>query len=263
MKDIGNLRDNAAFITKVSKGVCWVPVSALGKTRYQNSEIEKFIPLSPEEKLDKINNLYEAIQLFQLSDFKGVFDNTDHIIRQTDSETILWQTHKTGRDAVATNEGCCATDTNWLSYLLYGKYDEMGCLCWANRDGNGHITTYIHHNEYYYFIDMMMCRPDSQRYGCIENGELASLSAAETGGCLFKCETPQQYIKYLVDIAARKNRDIPFAFYLRNCKEATATGSRKNGDVTTFLIPFCDDPVLIYKESDPKSDIVFTAPPRF
>ena len=30
-----------------------------------------------EERKEKIHNLFEAVQLFQISDFKGVFDNVE------------------------------------------------------------------------------------------------------------------------------------------------------------------------------------------
>lgn len=62
-----------------------------------------------------------------------------------------WQTHKGPEEAVLSNEGCCATDTNWLAYFIGDKYEKVGSFCYGNTDGNGHITTYIKQSEYYYF----------------------------------------------------------------------------------------------------------------
>lgn len=107
-KDIGVYSNSIEFETEVYPGVYWVPLNTLGKSRYTNEQMKYIAQLSPEEKRQKINNLYEAVQLFQISNFQGEFDNINHWI----DETTLWQTHKNPKDAVCTNKGCCASDTN-------------------------------------------------------------------------------------------------------------------------------------------------------
>lgn len=155
-KNIGNYRNDADFEIKVGEGVYWVPVCSLGKTRYTNAEMSAFLELTPEEKRERIGNLYEAVQLFQLSRFEGVFDNDDRFVDG-------WQCskHTAPRDAVANNRGCCATDTNWLMWFLDGKYDHVGALSYGQRDGNGHVISHFAHEGKHYFIDMMMARVDS------------------------------------------------------------------------------------------------------
>lgn len=50
--------------------------------------------------------MYEAVQLFQISEFRGTLDNKNYMI-----DGIHWQTHKSPKEAVLSGEGCCATDT--------------------------------------------------------------------------------------------------------------------------------------------------------
>ena len=74
-KDTVNLRENAAFYTKIYPGVYWIPVNTLGKSRLTNEDIEKLKNKSPEIKREKIKNLYELIQLLQIGGFEVVDDN--------------------------------------------------------------------------------------------------------------------------------------------------------------------------------------------
>jgi hypothetical protein len=71
-KDTINLRKKETFEIEVSPNIFWIPVNSLGHTRYTDEEIKSILVLSPNEKRQKINNLYEAIQLFQASKFKGI-----------------------------------------------------------------------------------------------------------------------------------------------------------------------------------------------
>ena len=100
-KNIGNYFYNVEFEIQVYKGVYWVPINILGKTNYTSAEILEISKLSLEDKKRKISNLYEAIQLFQISDFTGSLDNKDFMING-----VHWQTHKTPEEAVLSNEGC-------------------------------------------------------------------------------------------------------------------------------------------------------------
>lgn len=115
IQDIGKYSHSITFETEVYPGVYWVPLHTLGKSRYTNEEMAEIALLSPQEKKACIRSLYEAVQLFQISDFKSVLDNVNHWF---DNE--LWQTHTNQEDAVRSNEGCCATDTNWLAYFIKG-----------------------------------------------------------------------------------------------------------------------------------------------
>ena len=78
-----------------------------------NTTFEQITFIRPEQKQEEISTLYEAIQLFKISGFTYTEDNVN--ILEND---IYWEHHKPGRDAVRTNTGCCAADTNWLNYIL-------------------------------------------------------------------------------------------------------------------------------------------------
>lgn len=243
-KDIGRYSYDIAFETQVFDGVFWVPVNSLGKTRYTSEEMLEISKLSLKDKKSKISNLYEAIQLFQISEFKGVFDNKDLWING-----IHWQTHKTPEEAVLSNEGCCATDTNWLAYFLEDKYEKIGSFCYGNASGDGHITTYIKQGEYYYFIDMMMCRKDSQDYLCEESGSLDHLMNSEWAGFLYKSKNPYDFCGFYRERFKAVNREIPFCFYLRDKSFVSATAVCQNDSEVTFYVPVCDKPCLIYKDT--------------
>lgn len=238
-KDIGNYLNDITFRIKVYDGVYWVPLNTLGKTRYTNDEIRIIAQLPVEEKRSMIGNLYEAVQLFQLSGFKGLFDNQDYYI-----DNIHWQTHKTPEEAVSSNEGCCATDTNWLAYMLNSKYDYIGAFCYGNADMNGHITTYIQHKGLYYFLDMMMCRVDSQSAFCVEGISLAEWEKGEWAGFLYECHDIRDYCLFTKERIKAKSRDVPYVFYTRD--HVTATGAEQDmAGRTVFYAPECDNPRLV------------------
>lgn len=243
-KDVGNYFYQIAFETQVYNGVYWVPVNSLGKTGYTSADILEICKMPLENKKSKISNLYEAIQLFQISGFKGVLDNKDFYING-----VHWQTHKGPEEAVLSNEGCCATDTNWLAYFIGDKYEKVGSFCYGNTDGNGHITTYIKQSEYYYFIDMMMCRKDSQEYFCQESGRLDDLKNVEWAGFLFKSKNPVDFCRFCMEQFRFKQRDVPYCFYMRDARYVTATAALKNGNEIAFYVPTCDKPHLVYKDA--------------
>lgn len=255
-KDIGNYSHSAEFVTRVWPGVDWVPLNVLGGTRYTNEEMGRIALLPADEKKQHIRTLYEAVQLFQISDFRGEFDNIDH---QTDG--MRWQEHKTPEEAVRTNRGCCATDTNWLAYFIADIYDEVGSFCYANLDGNGHITTYLRSAGEYYFLDMMMCRRDSQSYFCRESGNLEELMGTEWTGFLYRAKDPTDFCAFNIDRFRAKGRSVPFAFYLRKTPFVTATGLYHDGADGIFCIPKRDRPGLIWCEPGREHRICFIDPP--
>lgn len=251
-KDIGQYSNSIQFETEVYNGVYWIPINTLGSSRYSNEEMAEISKMSMEKKRKHIGNLYEAVQLFQVSEFQGISDNKDYWI-----DNIHWQTHKSPEKAVLSNEGCCATDTNWLAYFINDKYDSVGSFCYACRDGNGHITTYIRHNNEYYFIDMMMCRKDSQDFLCKENGLLSDLMDSEWAGFLYRCKNPVDFCLFNIDRFKAKNRSIPFCFYLRKSSFATATGEHTDERGATFYIPQKDDPLIIYSSDQNNCNVSF------
>jgi len=240
--NVGNYSNDASFQYEVYPGVKQVPVNTLGKSRYTNEQMKNISRLATEEKRKLIGNLYEAIQLFQVSNFRGTLDNTDYYIGN-----VHWQTHKSPKSAVMSNEGCCATDTNWLSYFLKDRYDFIGSFCFGHSDQNGHITTCIQHSNLYYFIDMMMCRKDSQEFSDRENVAPSKRQRKGWEGYLYSCKDLIQMCRFYIDRFQALGRSTPYCFYMRETDSVTATGSGKaeNG-VVTFYAPECDHPKLLY-----------------
>lgn len=240
--DTGRYRHNAHFSLEVYPGVFWLPLNALGRTRYTNEQIATIIPLSPEEKREKISNVYEAVQLFQAGNFTGILDNVNHFY---DNGQTLWQTHTPGREAVVRNHGCCAADTHWLSYLLQGRYDAMHSLWFGHEDGNGHIISCIEHHHAYYFLDMMMCRNDSQRYLCVEDGRIDSWRRSLWNGFLYRCTNPVDFCHFQREHYRNTNRSVPYVFCLRG-ETCLATGMTQLDDTLHFLLPREEHPRLLF-----------------
>lgn len=147
--DTYNLRANANFEVQLAQGIDWVPANSLGVSTLNNPEVAELAEKSPEEKQEKVTNLYEALQLFQISNFKYSSDNV-----RIQEGCVNWEHHKPGYDAVRTNEGCCASDADWLNYILKNDYDELGFIGFSFANGNGHVFNYIKEGSFYYVIDL-------------------------------------------------------------------------------------------------------------
>jgi hypothetical protein len=250
--DTGNLRIGADYDIEVADDVFWVPVNRLGLSRYTKDDIINMLPLSPEEKQSKIGVLFEAIQLYQLSNFRSVFDNVKLM-----QNNLCWNYHKPGYHAVRTNEGCCASNSNWLSYLLNGKYEQMGFIHYSQRDSNGHIMNYIFHKGWYYFIDMMMYRIDSLPYAGIETGTQKGYKDNELiAGNFFKSRVPISYVKYCL----QKHKDPPIIFTISLEKEIYTLGCDDISNSFDIIHPKQTNIVILYKENEFDNNLRFQEP---
>lgn len=203
--DTNILDYDARFEVPVDRNVWWVPVNTLGSTRYTNREIAGMVESSPEEKQEKISTLYEAIQLFQISNFTYSEDN----VRIPEGEQSYWEHHKPGRDAVRTNTGCCAADSNWLNYILAGDYEQVGFFDWSYPDGNGHVINYIYQDGWYYFLDLMTYEAEYVLNAAPETGSIITYrNSAQAAAGLHKVKNPEDYVKY------RLRNDTPALFFL-------------------------------------------------
>lgn len=193
-KDLKTLRHSANFEVEVSPGVYWVPASSLGASSFTNAEIHKMLPATPEEKQQNITTLYEALQLYQVGNFAPSDDN----IRIMEGN-INWEHHKPGYHAVRTNTGCCATDSNWLRYILDGDYEEVGYIATSQRDGSGHIFNYILHSGWYYVVDLTHYHASgSAMMTAVEDGDLNSYRATDyILGNIHKVKDIQDYVAYI------------------------------------------------------------------
>ena len=191
-KDLMTLRYDADFEEEVYPDVYWVPARSLGDSRYSNADIFQMVDHSPEDKQAAVSTLYEALQLYQVSGFISADDN----IRMGEN-CIAWEHHKPGYYAVLTNSGCCATDSNWLHYILDGDYDEIGYIATSQRDGNGHVFNYILQDGWYYMIDLTHYRTDWIATAT-EDGTLDSYYSSDPIlGNIHKTRSPEAYAEYI------------------------------------------------------------------
>ena len=211
-KDLKTLRHDADFQVEVSKGVYWVPAVALGTSRYTNQKIHDMLGAAPKEKQQKISTLYEALQLYQVGNFTPSDDN----VRLFEGN-INWEHHKPGYHAVRTNTGCCATDSNWLRYILDGDYEEVGYIATSQRDGSGHIYNYILHEGWYYIIDLTHYHASGPLVTAMESGDLNNYYSSDyILGNVHKVKNIQDYVDYV----QRDFNDPPglmFMYTAENC----------------------------------------------
>lgn len=192
-QDLATLRHDADFEVEVAPGVYWVPASALGGSRYSNMDVYAMLPASPEEKQAAASTLYEALQFYQVGGFMPADDN----IRLMENG-VNWEHHKPGYHAVRTNCGCCASDSNWLRYMLDGDYDEIGYIATSQRDGSGHVYNYILQDGSYYFIDLTHYHAGSNYDTGVEDGSLSSYYACDfLLGNIHRTESVQAYVDYV------------------------------------------------------------------
>lgn len=195
--DTVNLRFDAEYEAEVAEGVFWVPANTLGMSHMSNSEMETILNCSPEEKQNKVSNLYEAIQLYQVGGFCFLEDTNKQLYEQD----ILWEYHIPGKEAVRINGGNCSTSSSWLNYILEGDYQELGYIAFSQDDGNGHVWNYIYDGEYYYFIDLTHYRLDYIYESAVETGALADYRYSDRiGGSIHKASSIESYLRYCFDV---------------------------------------------------------------
>lgn len=145
------LNRTISFRTRISQGVYWVPVSVLGETRYSDKEIlQDVLSLSPLNRKESINCLYEAVQLFQIGNFEIEDDN--YYVKLHNK---IWECHLKGEVALKRNRGCCSSAASWLCYLLDARYEKIGVFSMSSETGNGHVLNYILHDKKIFFLIFM------------------------------------------------------------------------------------------------------------
>ena len=253
-KDLKTLRHTANFAVNVAPGVDWVPAAVLGETNRSNREIYQMRDASPEDKRDMIGTLYEALQLYQISDFRAADDNV-----RIPENGINWEHHKPGYYAVLTNEGCCATDSNWLNYILKNDYEEVGFMATSQRDGSGHIFNYIKHDGSYYFIDLTHYRA-ADSFTAVESGDPGDYYATDyILGNIHRADSPEAYAQYMVNAFG----DPPGLIFLYTAEDCLAVdGVWENGGITiTYGVPDGVDVKVIYDDPSDGLTHAFVAPP--
>ena len=251
-KDVDNLCYNAQFEVEVFPGVYWVPVNTLGGSRYTNAQIGEMLTLSPEEKQAKISTLYEALQLYKIGNFYSSDDNV-----RIYENGINWEHHKPGYHAVRTNTGCCASDSDWLRYILDGDYDEVGFITTSQRDGSGHVYNCIQQDGWYYFIDLT-----HQLLGTMvsakETGRMEDYQRSDRGlGNFFRTRDLQSYVDFVQNVFF----DPPGLMFLESAPDtADLDGVFRNGKI---YITYTDDPAVTVKNifDDPNDQLEYAFAP--
>ena len=258
-KDLATLRHDAAFEVEVNPGVYWVPARALGESRYTNAQIAQMAQNTPEEKRSAISTLYEALQLYQVGGFLSADDNV-----RIGENGLNWEHHKPGYYAVLTNCGCCATDSNWLHYILDGDYDEVGYVAYSQRDGNGHVFNYILQNGWYYVIDLTHYHAGGSSIDTApESGNQIDYSATDyILGNIHKTQSLEAYAAYIQE----SFNDPPGLIVRYTASEVPAVDSpmRQDGSVEIVYAEMNDlDLQILY--DDPNDSLTFrfeSAPER-
>ena len=246
--DTETLRYNANFRVKVGEGVNWVPGNTLGKPNMTSEEIEA-LGRDPEKLKEKLNTLYAVIQYIQVADFRGASDNI-----RIDEDGISWEHHKPGEMAIITNEGCCATISNLLNFLLEGDYEEVGFIAYSQGDGGGHIFNYIEHNNLYYFIDLTHYRNDFMRTA-VEDGTLASYYASDfIAGNVHEAVKIEDYVKYCRD----NYNDPSELFSLYMAKNCLPIGSVNDETLLEMVYPESSKERLNIVYDDPNDNIQYS-----
>ncbi len=244
-KDTWNLRENADFSVKVHEGVWWVPASSFGKSRYTNKQIASIVNFSPAVKKAVIGNLYEAIQLYQISDFCTDTDGDSLNVRVNDPVNGYdWEKHCPGYYAVALNRGNCSTSTNWLIYLLEDDYEEWGTFHYQYADGGGHVINYFVYDGYYYFIDMTHYRNDFPE-SAVEDGKIFTYRNTDfIAGNIHKAVSPEAYADYC---RASFNETPAFFYMIKGHEVADLTSVRSSNHVEMILdSSIKDDLYVVY-----------------
>jgi hypothetical protein len=207
--DTINLVHNAKFEVFISRNLYWAPVNTLGSTKYTNYDIRQFLNYSPQEKKKLISNVYEAIQLFQISRFEEKID-----VLHLDYHGKKWEHHKPGYHAVLSNNGCCSSMASWLYYLVGDKYPQCGYFGYYRPDGSGHVYNYFYHEGHYFLLDINAMYYKNAVHCCRETGNKADfLKTKYITGCCYKAYGLEDFIRFYSRIL--KYKEFEFAYYQR------------------------------------------------
>ena len=245
-KDLEYIRHNADFEVEIAEGVFWIPMKVLGGSDITNDEIVGILEESPEIKQEKIDTLYEAIQLFQIGEFYFTSDNI-----RIDENGISWEHHKPGYNAVVTNNGCCATCSNWLNYILKDDYDEVGFVAFSERDGSGHIYNYIKQDGWYYFVDMTH-QTVAWEDMALESGNIKDFYSSDyVLGNLLKVKNLEDYIEFYLE-----NTGYPFGLmFMYMAENCLALDGLVDGDIITITYETVEGVELNVIYDDPNDNL--------
>jgi hypothetical protein len=184
-----------------------------------------------------------------VADFRSAHDNI-----RIDEDGISWEHHKPGEMAIITNEGCCATISNLMNFLLEGDYGEVGFIAYLQSDGSGHVFNYIKYNNLYYFIDLTHYRND---FMCtaVEDGTLASYYDSDfIAGNVHETVKIEDYVKYYRD----NSNDPSELWSLYMAKNCLPIGSVNDGILLEMVYPESSKGRVKIVYDDPNDNIQYS-----
>lgn len=182
------LRNRADYKKLLGEGVYGVPYNKLGHGEYTDTEILELINTrDPELIRDAIHTVYDAVQYFYLSGFQGL--NSDY--HDVTNGVGQWQIHKTGKEALLTNEGDCSGHASLMNYLIKDNYKEAGYFLLNQADGNGHVFNYVKQDDVYFFFDMT-----ALPFATVERDRRTNSITTGYMGNMHQAESVDAYVKY-------------------------------------------------------------------
>lgn len=189
-KDTYILRDEARFRERIGEGTYWVPMNALGRGEYTDTEIFELAKTrDPEVIQAAIHTVYDAYQYFYLTNVKFSQDMYQRVVMNG----AIWEVHQPGRTALLTNEGNCSALASLLCYLLEDDYDEIGYFMSYSLEESGHAVNYIKDGDRLYFLDM-----SSMSHAMVER--IRSCDCVNYMGNLIMATSMDRYIEYYREI---------------------------------------------------------------
>ncbi len=252
---IENINYKINYEVKIAKDTFWVPIASIGKPKYTEKGIAQFVGKSPILIKNSIFTLYDAIQLFQLSNFKEIDDN-----KIVEYNSLNWEFHKPGYYSVLTNQGCCASDTSWLLYVLENKYEQIGVVAFIRESGNGHSLNYIKHNGWFYFIDLLSHVEKYRRNSAPETGRLSDFAKSKYNtGIFIKAKRIEDFINYYKRFI-RINKSEHLFYSFSNTKACIPVATNKVDCLLECFFPKQNE-LTIYDLDCEKIKCYFADPP--
>lgn len=160
----------------LAEGIYYVSSDELGAANYKRNDFHHFHK-NPDDLQQKVRTLSDLILYVRTSFFRP--QKGDIRVREGQ---ILWHFNRTGPETICENQGNCGGVSSMLNFLLRDKYEEVGFIAFADKQG-GHVFNYIRHEGYYYFVDLL-------------NYLYASRTMEHYGTMIYQADSLQRYADY-------------------------------------------------------------------
>ncbi|MBD5547368.1 MAG: hypothetical protein HDQ97_08215 [Lachnospiraceae bacterium] len=254
MRNYSNLRKTAKFSTQVYKGVRWVPLNTLGKSRFCGLKIKKLLLLKRmchccnNEIIKEINTLYDAIRYLQKSNYKNTDDN-----EFTFEEGVNWEHHKSGFESLKNNSGCCASVAAAICTLLKDNYDIVKMIVVIALNGSCHVLNYIENNGKKYVVDAYAMTNEYKKFVPVETGEFKDFVSAKLHiGVLLKIDSLQDFFEFYRRYFIRR-KDC-YDFFLVDGESVPSISLERNSD--SIEITIAGNSMKLVSKDKKKHDLI-------